>query len=113
MGWLNTSNMSVRNSRLKRSVIFVSLVIEKSVFTKSGPRRALRPRVPGWQVPGTMGYVEPPGVVGVLLKVQGTARVAFGVDPQAGMAGAPPDGVPLKGSHRTALLNQFDGLPVV
>src|SRR5579864_4254262 len=55
----------------------------------------------------------PPAFVGVLLNVQGTAIVALAVVAKAGMAGAPPVGVPLKGSQRTALLNQLEGFPEV
>src|SRR4029077_1285173 len=55
LGWLKISNISVRNCRLSRSVIFVSLVTEKSVLINPGPVMVSRPRLPGWQEPGTIG----------------------------------------------------------
>jgi hypothetical protein len=101
LGWLKRSNTSVRNCRLSLSVIFVFFTNEKSVFTKSGPGSESRPALPGWHVPGTIGYL--PGAVGVGAKVQGTANAAFGVVAQSGIGGV-PSGVPANGSHKTALL---------
>jgi len=110
-GWFNRSNTSVRNCRLSFSPNFVFLVTEKSVFRKSGPVMESRPRLPGWQLPKTTGYV--PEAVGTLLKVQGTAKAAFGVDAQAGKAGFGDAGSgPLKFSHTAALLKYCVGLPV-
>src|ERR1700730_10538131 len=99
------SNTSVRNCRFNRSVIFVFLTIEKSEVTKSGPGRESRRALPGWQLPGTIGYLLPPGTVGMLLNVHGTANAAFGVTAQSGIAGgAPCNGSATNGSHKTGLL---------
>src|SRR4029077_7379404 len=101
LGGVKISKFSVRNWRLSRSVIFVSLVTEKSVLINPGPVMVSRPRLPGWQEPGTIGSVLPPGLVGVLLYKRGTANDAFTVGPQAGIAGVPPAGTPLNDSHTT------------
>ncbi len=55
LGWFRTSNISVRNCKLNRSLILVSLVTEKSVLTKFGPVIELRPKSPGWQVGSVAG----------------------------------------------------------
>src|ERR1700716_1479316 len=54
-GWLNTSNISLRNWRLNFSVSLVFFVTEKSVLRNPGPLIASRPRVPGWQVGSVAG----------------------------------------------------------
>ena len=46
-GWLKMSNISGRNCTLNRSVIFVFLLTEKSVFRKFGPTIVFLPRDPG------------------------------------------------------------------
>ena len=43
-------------------------------------------------------------LAGMSLKVQGIANAALGVDAHGEIAGAPPVGVPLNGSHSTGLL---------
>src|ERR1700731_368889 len=51
LGWLKRLKMSARNCMLSRSFNFVSLASEKSKFLKSGPTKALRPRLPKWKPP--------------------------------------------------------------
>src|SRR5690348_7647362 len=86
-GWLKMSNASVRNCRLNRSVSFVFLTMDKSVLTKFGPVKALRPRLPKWSAAG----VAP----------SGRANAAPGVAEQSGKVTP----VWANGVQTTALLN--------
>ena len=52
LGWLNTSNISLRNCRVNRSVI---LVTEKSVFRKLRPVMESRHKLLGCQVGSVAG----------------------------------------------------------
>src|SRR5579859_1070513 len=49
------SKNSARNSVLIRSVIFVCLIREKSVFTNLGPMTVFRPTFPKWKTPPVVG----------------------------------------------------------
>src|SRR5579859_5789793 len=50
-GWLNRLKTSARSCMLSRSVSLVSLARPKSKYLKSGPTKALRPRLPKWKPP--------------------------------------------------------------
>jgi hypothetical protein len=86
LGWLMILKTSVRNSRFNRSVIFVSLIKEKSKSTAPGPLISLRLPVPSRfeHVPDT---TVPPGVKGKLRVLDPEASDGMRAKIQATMQG--------------------------
>src|SRR5580692_8414927 len=58
-GWFRMLKNSARSCSVRCSPNFVLLLIEKSQFVKSGPRKILRPESPNVPLAGGVSAVEP------------------------------------------------------